>query len=99
MTKAASRPLDVLVIDDSAVVRQSMAAVLARRAGTSVSAASDAGAVWRVTCFRGRHQCKSFAQGIGGFAIAVIFVVGLGEYFVKLEGIGLASPAGLIEQG
>jgi two-component system chemotaxis response regulator CheB len=42
MTKAASRPLDVLVIDDSAVVRQSMAAVLARRAGTSVSAASDA---------------------------------------------------------
>jgi two-component system chemotaxis response regulator CheB len=42
MTKAAPRPLDVLVIDDSAVVRQSMAAVLARRPGTFVAAASDA---------------------------------------------------------
>jgi two-component system chemotaxis response regulator CheB len=42
MTKAAPRPIRVLVIDDSAVVRQSMAAVLARRPGTSVDAASDA---------------------------------------------------------
>lgn len=42
MTKAARRPLDVLVIDDSAVVRQSMVAVLARRPGTTVVTASDA---------------------------------------------------------
>ena len=56
------------------------------------------GAGGTVTSFRGRHQGESFAHGIGGFTITVIFVVGVGEHFVELEGIGLAAPAGLIEQ-
>jgi len=56
------------------------------------------GAVGSVTRFRGRHQGESFARSFGGFTIAVILVVGVGEHFVEPEGSGLAAPARLIEQ-
>ena len=56
------------------------------------------GAVVSVTRFRGRHQGTNLADSVGGFTIAVILVVGVGERFVEPEGSGLAAPAGLIEQ-
>ena len=59
---------------------------------------SLAGAVGRVPGFGRRHQGESSAQGIGGFAIAVIFVVRLGKHFVELKSVGLASPARRIKQ-